>query len=144
MENNQEKKVGDKDKDETEESPSSSVDDIQHLLPSSSTSTMENNQEKKVEDKDEDGPSNILTSETEEEKKKGDEDETLASSSVDNSDNAVPLPTALTLDVKDESNKPHEEEASPSLSAGDGIIKNDMKILMNEKNDSLSTKGDMD
>eukprot|EP00957_Ditylum_brightwellii_P080336 6109952-Ditylum_brightwellii.AAC.1 len=61
MENNPEKKVGDKDKDEA--SLSSSVDDIQHLVASSSTSNMENNQEKKVgdEDKDEDGPSNTLT-----------------------------------------------------------------------------------
>eukprot|EP00957_Ditylum_brightwellii_P078227 5948197-Ditylum_brightwellii.AAC.1 len=51
MENNQEKKVGHK--DESLASPSSSVDDIQHSLPSSSTSTMENNQEKKLGNKDE-------------------------------------------------------------------------------------------
>eukprot|EP00957_Ditylum_brightwellii_P180004 13712243-Ditylum_brightwellii.AAC.1 len=52
MENNQEKKVGDK--DEALASPSFSVDDIQHLASSSSISTMENNHEKKVGDKDKD------------------------------------------------------------------------------------------
>eukprot|EP00957_Ditylum_brightwellii_P102840 7836818-Ditylum_brightwellii.AAC.1 len=52
MENNQEKKLGDK--DEAEVSPSFSVDDIQQLVSSSSTSTMENNQEKKIGDKDKD------------------------------------------------------------------------------------------
>eukprot|EP00957_Ditylum_brightwellii_P079786 6067911-Ditylum_brightwellii.AAC.1 len=106
MENNHEKKVGQK--DEVEASSLSSVDDIQHLVFSSSKSAMENNHEKKVGHKDEAVASSSFSAGDIQhlEKKVGDKDkdeaEVSPSFSVNGIQHLVPSSSTSNMEIKQE------------------------------------------